>query len=252
MDEFDAMEPSLIDPERPLIRLYSIRRLLPLGLIGAGLALFFLLGFDRFLTFDSLSEHRKMVMEWTYANYALAVVGFILTYYVAVMFSLPGAVWMTLAGGFLFGAIEATVYVVFGATLGAIAIFLAARYAFGDYFRAKAGSGLDKMKEGFQDNALSYLFVLRLIPLFPFWLVNLVPAFLGVPLRTYTIGTFLGIIPGTFVYASVGNGLGAVFEAGDKPDLTMIFTPEIYAPMVGLALLSLVPVVYKKLRKRVA
>ncbi|MDH5748220.1 MAG: TVP38/TMEM64 family protein [Rhodospirillales bacterium] len=245
------MEAPLNDPKRPAVRHYSFRRLAPLGLIGIGFALFFLLGFDSFLTFETLSEHRKKVMEWTDANYALAVVGFIFTYYVAVMFSLPGAVWMTLAGGFLFGGIEATVYVVVGATLGAVAIFLAARYAFGEYFRAKAGSSLEKMREGFQENALSYLLVLRLIPLFPFWLVNLVPAFLGVPLLTYTIGTFVGIIPGTFIYASVGNGLGAVFEAGNKPDLTMVFKPEILAPIFGLAALSLVPVVYKKLRKRV-
>ena len=106
-----------------------------------------------------------------------------------------------------------------------------------------------RMEEGFRRNALSYLLVLRLVPLFPFWMVNLVPAFLGVNLRTYLIGTFLGIIPGGFVYASVGNGLGAVFDAGGTPDLGIIFEPEILIPIIGLALLSLLPIAYRMVRK---
>ncbi len=106
------------------------------------------------------------------------------------------------------------------------------------------------MEAGFQKNALNYLLVLRLVPLFPFWLVNLVPAFLGVPLRTYILGTFLGIIPGTFVYASVGNGLGAVFDMGEKPDLGIILSPEVFGPLLGLAALSLVPIAYRKFRHR--
>ena len=102
------------------------------------------------------------------------------------------------------------------------------------------------MEGGFRENALSYLLVLRLIPAFPFWLVNLVPAFLGVSTVTYVIGTFFGIIPGTFVFASVGAGLGAILDAGQDPDLGIIFRPDVLGPLVGLALLSLLPVVYKK------
>ena len=106
------------------------------------------------------------------------------------------------------------------------------------------------MEDGFRDNALSYMLFLRLVPLFPFWLVNLVPAFLGVPLGTYVLGTFLGIIPGTVVYCLVGNGLGAVFDRGGEPDLSLIFEPQILAPIVGLAVLSLIPIVYKKVKRR--
>ncbi len=106
------------------------------------------------------------------------------------------------------------------------------------------------MEAGFNENALSYMFVLRLVPLFPFWLVNLVPAFLGVRLQTYAIGTFFGIMPGSLVYASVGNGLGAVFEQGGTPDLGIIFTPEILGPILGLAALSLIPVIYKRIKSR--
>jgi uncharacterized membrane protein YdjX (TVP38/TMEM64 family) len=156
---------------------------------------------------------------------------------------------MTIGGGFLFGAASAAVYVVAAATLGASAIFLVARYALGDVLRGKAGPAMRRMEDGFRENALSYLLVLRLVPLFPFWLVNLVPAFLGVPLRTFVIGTFVGIIPGSVVYCLVGNGLGAVFDSGDTPNLGIIFEPEILAPIIGLAVLSVVPVVYKRLKR---
>jgi len=106
------------------------------------------------------------------------------------------------------------------------------------------------MERGFQENALSYLLVLRLVPIFPFWVVNLVPALLGVPARTFVIGTFFGIIPGTAVYSSVGNGLGAVFDSGGRPDLGIIFEPQVFAPLVALAALSLVPVIYKRVKAR--
>jgi uncharacterized membrane protein YdjX (TVP38/TMEM64 family) len=115
--------------------------------------------------------------------------------------------------------------------------------------RAKAGPAMRRMEDGFRENALSYLLVLRLVPLFPFWLVNLVPAFLGVPLRTFVIGTFVGIIPGSVVYCLVGSGLGSVFDAGETPDLGIIFEPEILAPIIGLAVLSVIPVVYKHLKR---
>lgn len=229
---------------------FSVLKLIPLVVIAAGLVGFFVLGLDRYLSFQALAQHREMIMDWTTANYALAVICFIGAYYVAVMFSLPGAVWMTIAGGFLFGPLQATLFVVLGATLGAVAIFLAARYALADYLSAKAGPAMRKMEKGFQENALSYLLVLRLVPLFPFWLVNLVPAFLGVPLRTYILGTFFGIIPGSFVYASVGNGLGAVFEMGRVPDLGIVFSPQVLGPIAGLAALSLIPIGYKKFKAR--
>ena len=227
---------------------FSLFRLIPLVFIAAGFAAFFAFDLDQYLSFKALGEHRQMIMDWTTDHYALAVVCFIGAYYLAVMFSLPGAVWMTITGGFLFGTVQATLFVVLGATLGAVAIFLAARYALGDFLRAKAGPAMQKMEQGFQENALSYLLVLRLVPLFPFWLVNLVPAFLGVRLGTYFLGTFFGIIPGTFVFASVGNGLGAVFEMGKEPDLGIIFAPEVFGPIAGLAALSMIPIGYKRFK----
>jgi len=210
--------------------------------------MFFALGLDNYLTFETLSRHRQEFVDWTTANYVLAMAGFVGAYYAVVMFSIPGAALMTLVGGFVFGTVQGTVCVVIGATLGAIAVFLAARYALGDILRLRAGPAIKKMEAGFQENALCYLLVLRLVPLFPFWLVNLVPAFLGVRLRTYALGTLLGIIPGSLVYASVGSGLGVVFDGGGTPDLGIIFKPDVALPIAGLVVLSLIPVVYKKVK----
>ena len=223
-------------------------RLLPLAVIVAGLAAFFVFGLDERLSLATLSKERQTILEWGAENYLLAVLSFIGVYFLVVTLSLPGAVWMTLAGGFLFGTVPATVFVVVGATMGATALFLAVRHALGDPQRTRAGPWMQKMEAGFQDNALSYLLVLRLIPLFPFWLVNLAPAFFGVGVRTFVVGTLFGIIPGSFVYASVGSGLGAVLDQGGAPDLGIILAPRVILPIIGLATLAMLPVVYKKLR----
>lgn len=228
----------------------TISRLLPLLILIGGAAAFFALGGNRYLSFESLSEHRQALLQWTQANEALAIVAFMVAYALVVAFSLPGATWMTLAGGFLFGTVLSAVLVVSSATVGAVAIFLLARYALADFFHAKMGAMARKMEAGFQANALSYMLFLRLVPVFPFWLVNLVPAFLGVPLRTYVIGTVIGIIPGSAVYCSVGNGLGAVFDAGGTPDLGIIFEPQILGPIVALAALSLVPIIYNRIKRQ--
>lgn len=225
-------------------------RLLPIFVIAVGIGAFFFFDLDRFLSFQALSEHREFLLSWTADHRILAAAVFIVGYCVMVALSLPGAVWATLAGGFVFGTWIGGLYVVIGATFGATAIFLIARYALADFFRAKAGNAVRKMEDGFNENALSYMFVLRLVPVFPFWLVNLVPAFLGVTLRTYIIGTFFGIMPGSLVYASVGNGLGAVFAQGGTPDLGIIFQPSVLGPILGLAALSLIPVIHKRLRAK--
>jgi uncharacterized membrane protein YdjX (TVP38/TMEM64 family) len=139
---------------------------------------------------------------------------------------------------------------VIGATIGATLLFLAARTALGDFLRAKAGPSLAAFEAGFRENALSYLLVLRLVPAFPFFLVNLAPAFLGVPLGTYVVGTLLGILPATFVFASIGAGLGAVFDRGEQPDLALVASPAVMLPMLGLAALALIPVAVRQWRKR--
>lgn len=223
-----------------------IKRLLPLAalaIVGAGV---FASGLHNYLTFDALREHRETLLTLVSDYGALAPVLFILIYAVATALSIPGGVVLTIAGGFLFGTWLGGFCVIIGATLGAAAIFLIAKTSLGDALRSKAGPWLKRMEEGFRENALSYLLFLRLIPVFPFWLVNLVPAFLGVGLMTFVIGTFFGIIPGSLVFASVGNGLGAVFDEGGTPDLGIIFKPSILGPIIALGLLALLPIAYKR------
>ncbi len=228
----------------------SLKRFLPLLLLGAGLVLFFVLDLKRFLSFQALCDHREWLIAQVAANRVQAVLAFIGLYTLVTAFSIPVAAVLTIVAGFLFGTVTAAACAVIAATLGATGLFLAARTALGDFLRARAGPGLRRMEAGFNQNALNYLLVLRLIPLFPFWLVNLVPAFLGVPLRTYVIGTFIGIIPGSLVYSSLGNGLGAVIEACAAPNLGVIFDLEILLPILGLAVLALMPVAYKMIKAR--
>jgi uncharacterized membrane protein YdjX (TVP38/TMEM64 family) len=227
----------------------GIRRFLPLALLALGFGAFFALGLDAYISLDQLRAHRGMLQHWVAEGPLAAALIYILVYTAMTAFSVPGGLLLTVAGGFLFGTLAGTACAVVGATVGAVAVFLAARTAFGDILRRRVKAHIvHRMEEGFRRNAVSYLLVLRLVPLFPFWMVNLVPAFLGVRLRTYVIGTFFGISPGGFVYASVGHGLGTVFDAGETPDLGIIFEPEILIPILGLALLSLLPVGYRMIR----
>lgn len=229
---------------------FPVRRLLPLAVIAAGIAAFFALGLDQYVTFHALRDNRSVLMHFVADQGVLAVLLFVAIYAVSTALSLPGGAVLTIAGGFLFGSWFGAVYVVIGATLGSVAVFLIAKTALGDALRAKAGPALKKMEAGFHENALSYLLVLRLIPLFPFFVVNIVPAFLGVRLRTYVIATFLGIIPGSFVFASVGAGLGSVFDAMKEFTPGAALTPEVITALVGLSVLSLLPVVYKHFKSR--
>ncbi len=226
------------------------KRLIPLVILIGLLVAAFYAGLGRYLSLDYLSENREVLTAWVDANRVLAIPGFIALYTLLVAISFPGAAFLTIIGGFLFGPLLGTVLVVTGATLGATIIFLAARTALGDPLRKRAGGFIKRMEEGFREDAMSYLLVLRLVPVFPFWVVNLVPAFLGVPLRTFVLATALGIIPGSAVYVGVGDGLGAVLDQGGQPDWGLIFNPRVLVPILGLALLSLVPVIYRKVRER--
>jgi uncharacterized membrane protein YdjX (TVP38/TMEM64 family) len=226
----------------------SLRRLAPLAAIATAILLVFALDFDQYLSFETLKQNRHALLEWRDRNGGAAVLIFIIVYVVAVALSVPGAMWLTMSGGFLFGTLFGTLYAVVAATIGAALVFIAARYALGDYLRNKAGPTVRKLEGGFRKNALSYLLFLRLTPVVPFWLVNLVPAFLGVRLGTFIIGTFFGIIPLTAVFASVGSGLGAVIDAGRKPDLSIVFDPAIVGPIFGLAMIALLPAAYKSIK----
>lgn len=226
----------------------TLRRLLPLGLVALALALVLASGVHEALSFESLRRHRGALLDLVAARPVAAALLYVLLYALAVALSVPGALILTLAGGFLFGTVPATALVVVGATLGAVLLFLVARTALGGTLRARAGPWLARMAEGFNRDAFSYLLVLRLVPVFPFWLVNLVPALLGVRLSTFALATAIGIVPGSLVYASVGAGLGAVFDRGGEPDLGLILEPRVLLPLLGLAALALVPVAWRRFK----
>jgi uncharacterized membrane protein YdjX (TVP38/TMEM64 family) len=232
--------------ERALRRGMSVRRLLPLLLIAVATIGLLAAGGHRYLTFALLAENRDrlklLVLSWGVA----APLAYIALYAALAALSVPGAAVMTIAGGFLFGLWFGTLYAVLGATLGATALFLAARAGLAGLTR-RAGPFVARLEAGFRRDAFNYLLFLRLVPLFPFWLVNLVPAILGVPLRTFVLATLIGIVPGGLVYASLGHGLGIL--AGE-PDLEVLLRPALLGPILGLAVLALVPVAYRHWRSR--
>ncbi|RDI42583.1 TVP38/TMEM64 family inner membrane protein YdjZ [Aquicella lusitana] len=231
------------------MHLKLLLRWLPLCLIVIGLGCVFYFGWHRYLSFSALKDYHALLRGWAEAHYLLTAIIYIMVYIVAVALSVPGAVFITLTGGFLFGPI-ATLYVVTGATLGATLLFLAVRSALGVSLAARARGWVAKMEKGFNENAFNYLLILRLIPLFPFWAINVAAGLLAVRPVTFIVATFIGIIPGTFVYVMVGNGLSTVLASDQVPQLNVIFAPPILLPLLGLALLALLPVIYKRWKRR--
>lgn len=226
-----------------------IRRL-PLIIIAVVAVLGFVFLRDN-LTFDALAENREALIAFRDANYLLTALSFIAIYIVIVGFSLPGATIATLTGGFLFATFPGALFNVIGATVGAAAIFLAARWGFGEKLGAKLeGSDgiVKKIKDGIDENQWSMLFLIRLVPAVPFFMANLIPSFLEVPLRRFVVSTFFGIMPGTVVFTSVGAGLGEVFVRGESPDLGIIFEPAILFPILGLSVLAALPIAIKAVR----
>lgn len=206
-----------------------------------------------YLTFEALSNNRSTLIAFRDANYFMAVLTFIAIYALVAGLSLPGATIMTLTGGFLFATFPGFLYNVTGATLGATAVFVAARWGFGAQMAARmeeSDGAVRRIKEGIDANQWSMLFLIRLVPIVPFFLANLIPSLLDVPLRRFIISTFFGIIPGAVVYTSIGAGLGSIFETGETPDLGIIFSPQILLPILGLCLLALAPIIFKTLRPK--
>lgn len=227
----------------------SLKQYLPLLLImGASLAVW-TTGLYHSLNFDTLRTYDKDLQQFVAQYFVISVLIYSVVYIAVVGLSLPVATFMTLLGGFLFGQILGTITVVISATLGATILFLAMRSASKSYVQEKAGPWLKKMQQGFQANALYYLWTLRLVPLFPFVAVNLAAAFFQIPLRTFFWGTFIGIIPGSFVYVSMGNALKVVIQ---DPNISpnIILEPHIFIGFIGLGILSLLPVLYKHYHRK--
>ncbi len=222
----------------------SSGKLIVAAVIGIAVGAFFYFDLGHYLTLDALKENRDRLLAFTEANYGSAAALFVVTYCIVTGLSLPGAAILTLAGGFLFGSLLGTAFVNLGATSGATLAFLAARYLLRDWVEQKFGSKLGPIQEGFATNAFSYLMTLRLIPLFPFFLVNMVSGLTRVSVGTYVAATALGIIPGSFVYAYAGRQLGTINS------LKEIASPNVLLAFTLLGILALVPIIYKKVVKK--
>jgi uncharacterized membrane protein YdjX (TVP38/TMEM64 family) len=229
-----------------------LARALPLGVVALGAILGWWVLRD-WLSFETLAARQDTLIAARDANYLLIAALFWVAYVGIVSFSLPGALIATLTGGFLFGTIMGTALNVTAASMGATLIFLAAKTSLGTRLAARldhSSGTLKSVKQGLDENQWSMLFVMRLLPVVPFFVANLLPALLNVPVRRFVISTVLGIIPGSLVYTSVGAGLGDVLARGDTPDLGVIFEPAVLWPILGLAALSLLPIAIKALRGR--
>lgn len=240
------MSDTMTTPKSPLVRALPIATIAVVAVLG-----WLLLG--DYLSFEMLRDNREALLAFRDDNYPGTVAVFVVLYVVIVAFSLPGATIATLTGGFLFATFPGALFNVTGATIGATAIFLAARWGFGDRLGARlehSEGAVKRIKDGIDENQWSMLFLIRLVPAVPFFVANLVPSFLEVPLRRFVISTFLGIIPGAVVYTSVGAGLGGVFARGETPNLGIIFEPQILLPILGLCALAALPIVLKLVRGR--
>lgn len=216
-------------------------------LLVASIAIYFA-GLNSYFTLANLKVHQAELDSLMGKRYALFVLLFCLTYVLVVSFSLPVATFMTIACGFLFGTYVGTCITVISATIGATVIFLSARLA-SDTLAQKVGNWASKMQAGFQQNAISYLLTLRLIPLFPFVMVNLVAAFFQVPIRVFVFTTLFGIIPGSMTYVYLGSTLRYIANF-DTIDVRTLVDPHILLAFTLLGLLSLLPVLYKWYQKK--
>lgn len=238
-----------------------IKRWGPIAAIVIAMFTAFFLDFHEYITLSNLISQREMLLSYVKSHFIASLMIYLFIYIAMVALSFPGASFITIIGGFLFGWMLGGSATIIGATVGATIIFLAARTSFGQSLHDRAGPFLAKLADGFRENAFSYLLFLRLTPIFPFWVVNLAPALFEVPLRSFVIATFLGIIPGTFAYSFVGSGLDSVIAAQEKANpgcasagtcainAESLITQEIVIAFIALGIVSLMPVFIKRMRK---
>ena len=224
-------------------RAATARVLILLVFIGA-LVAFFALGGNDYLTIETVKRNRDALRAFVEAHRVASPLIAFLIYATATAFSLPIAALLSLTIGFLFGRWAGTLIVVGAATVGATILFLAARYLFAEAARKRMGDVGEKINAGFTEHAFIYLLFLRLVPLFPFFLVNLAPAFTTIRVSTYVVATATGIIPGTFVFVNLGQALASI------DSLRGLLSPELAASLALLAVLALVPIIVRKIRSR--
>ncbi len=247
----------------------SLSRYLPIVVIVAIVGLVYKMGWLDFLSFESLIKNKETLTGFVSGNFITALLLYALLYMTVTALSLPAGTIVTLTGGFLFGGLFGGLATVIGATLGAIIIFKIAQSSFGDSLVSKAGPWVEKMRDGFKEDAMNYMLFLRLVPIFPFWLVNIAPALLSVRTSTYAIGTFFGIIPGTLAFSYVGAGMSSTIdaqavtynaciakmgEASEKCGVSLnpgdFVNKNLIIAFVLLGLLAIIPIIIKKIKQR--
>lgn len=233
-------------PKSGLTRYIPLLTILVVAVIGA-------VTLRDYLSFDTLRENREALLAFRDQNFWGLALVFAATYVAIVSFSLPGAAVASVTGGFLFGLASGTVLNVVSATVGAAAIFLAARWGLGATLVGKleASEGtIKRLKDGLRAHEVSVLFLLRLVPVVPFFVANLLPALVGVKFSNFLWTTALGIVPGALVFTWIGVGVGEVFDRGESPDLSLLWQPYIIGPILGLCVLAALPMVIKALKGR--
>lgn len=245
----------------------SLRRWAPLAILLAAAAAAYASGLHKYLTLNAIAENRDALIQFVSTHYLASIVIYAAAYVAAVALSLPGAALLTILGGFLFGWLVGGSLTVLAATAGAVVIFLVARTSFGETLAGRAGPWMDKLRKGFREDAFNYLLFLRLVPVFPFWLVNIAPALAGVSLGTYATTTLIGIVPGTFAFSVLGSGLDSIIMAQKETfeacvaakgasnctfslDAGALVTPQLLAAFAALGVVALIPVAVKKWRAR--
>ena len=219
-------------------------------ILGLGFVMFYISGLGEFATLETIKAHRHWILGQAKQYPSMITAVFMFTYIMSVALSLPIGTLLTILGGYIFGQALGAIYVVTSATIGACIVFSLAKTALGMSLRERAEHNIKIMEPGFQKNALYYMLFLRLIPIFPFFIVNIVPAFLGVSLRSYLLGTFFGIIPSTFIFVTAGASLGSILSSGNTFTVDYILTPNSIVLLCSIAIFTLLPVLYKRLRRR--
>ncbi|PTW62490.1 putative membrane protein YdjX (TVP38/TMEM64 family) [Breoghania corrubedonensis] len=261
MPRRDQAEPAAQGPSPGCVKPSTWKRWLPLAVLLALMVLGFALGWHKYLSLSELIRNHAALAAMVEQHRIAALGLFCAVYVAAVALSFPGASLLTMVGGLLFGALAAGAITAFAATIGAVIIFLAARTSLGHALKERAGSMAARLAKGLREDAFNYLLFLRLTPIFPFWLVNVAPALVNVPLRTYTLATFIGILPGTYAYAFLGSGLESLIAAQERADPgcaargscsidpSALVTRQMIIAFVALGIVALIPVVTKKWRR---
>lgn len=234
---------------------FSLLKTLPLLLILIATGCFFYFHLYLYLTFDSLREHHDLFLAWTKRHYFEAVCFYMLLFTVSEATAVPGSTFFTILGGFLFGTILAAIYAILSVTMGGVIFFIAIKISLGEWLLSKSGktaAAIKRWEKGFRDDAVIYLLMLRLFPFLPFWITNAVAGVAGVRLFTFCLVTLIGVAPSLLICASIGHGLGSVLNHDHIDSFVVVFQQYLLLPLVGLAVLSVCPLIYKLLKPKKA